>query len=115
MFKRLLVPLALAGLLVSGQALADPVLKVTEPANGATVGPVKTVKLTYTEPVSLLSMELRHDGKKRRVDVSRVTAAMTLSVRVKAKKPGEYSVQWSGISRTGGHLVSGKLTFTVSE
>ena len=114
MFKHLLLPLAVAGMIVSTQASAKVSLDRTVPGDGDTVGPVKEISMRFTGTVTLLTMTVVHDHQKQRLDVGRVKSAMTLKVPVKATAEGPYTVQWSAITRVGGQFMSGTFRFTVA-
>ena len=114
MFKHLLLPLAVAGMIVSTQASAKVSLDRTFPADGATVPPLKEVSMRFTGTVTLLTLTVVHDRKKQRLDVGRVKSAMTLKVPVKATAEGSYTVEWSAITRVGGQFMSGAFRFTVA-
>jgi len=114
MFKHLLLPLAMAGMIISTQASAKAALDRTFPADGATVASVKEISMRFTGTVTPLTITVIHDHKKRRLDVGRVKSSMTLKVPVKATEEGLYTVQWSAITRVGGQFLSGAFRFTVA-
>jgi methionine-rich copper-binding protein CopC len=117
MLKRILVPLVFVGLAISAPAYALRGVELTNstPTEGQTVSDLKEISLSFNEPVQLIKMNLYHDGKRRKLDVSRVRNAMTLKVPLHDLKPGQYSVQYSGMTRSSGKLVAGTLNFTVAD
>ncbi len=114
MLRRLLIVFALVGVIAPAQAFAKVSLSRTLPADGATVGPLKKITLVFSGPVTLMSVSIKHDGKKRRLDASRSQNPMNFSIPVKAETPGEYTVQWTALTRYGGKLLAGGFSFTVS-
>ena len=116
MLKRILVPLVFVGLVAAAPAYALRGVELTNssPTQGETVSDLHEISLSFSEPVQLLKMNLLHEGKRKRLDVSRVRNAMTLRVPLDDLQPGQYSVQYSGMTRSSGKLVAGTLSFTVS-
>jgi methionine-rich copper-binding protein CopC len=114
--KRILVPLVFVGLVAAAPAYALRGVELTNssPTQGETVSDLHEISLSFSEPVQLLKMNLLHEGKRKRLDVSRVRNAMTLRVPLDDLQPGQYSVQYSGMTRSSGKLVAGTLSFTVS-
>ena len=114
MFKRLFAPLVMAGLIMSGQALAHAKLEKTEPADGSTVSSPKTVMLTFGDPVVITALKVTHDGKTMELKSGGNTPSSTITAPLATMTPGQYSVFWSAVSEEDGHAMKGTFSFTVT-
>lgn len=103
-----------AALLLVAPASAHSLLESSVPADGATVTEPKTVKLTFSDAVRLVTVKLTA----RDVDVSlpvdrSAAAAKTFSVPLEALAPAKYEVQWTAAADDG-HVMTGTFAFTVA-
>ena len=114
--KYMRTALALVLLGISGLVLAHTHLVKSDPADGATVkqAPAKFV-LTFAEPAKLTMLSLQKDAEPaQKLTPLPTTAAAEISIAAPSLKSGKYVLSWRALSDDG-HVMPGKLSFTVSE
>jgi len=85
------------------------------PGDGSTltVSPPKFV-LSFTEPAKLTALSLQKDAEPaKKIRPLPTTPAAEISVPAPALAPGKYVLTWRVVSDDG-HVMPGKLTFTVA-
>lgn len=115
--QRLLVLLiAVFVVILSDTAEAHARLVSANPSNGSTVGPVRTISLTFSErfavPFSTVEVE---DGRGRGIALTKTVSedGRTLGGAFAAPLPtGTYRVTWA-IAAADGHRMTGNYSFTV--
>jgi copper transport protein len=98
----------------SALAFAHTHLVKAEPADGSTVtvAPPKFV-LTFAEPAKLTALSLQKDPEPaKKVGPLPTTPAAEISIPAPRMAPGKYVLSWRAVSDDG-HVMPGKLTFTV--
>jgi methionine-rich copper-binding protein CopC len=113
-FMRTVCALVLMG--CSGWVCAHTHLVKSDPANGATVttAPTKFV-LTFAEPAKLTLLSLQKDAEPaRKLGPLPTTATAEISLPAPQLKAGKYVLSWRALSDDG-HVMPGKLSFTVAQ
>jgi methionine-rich copper-binding protein CopC len=111
MTRRFLMVLSLLGAATAAQAHAH--LEEATPADKSRVAAPAAVELKFNEDVKLTSLTLQH-GKESAQPLKPLPdkASATLSVPLPALAAGDYVVAWR-VASDDGHVMSGKLDFTV--
>lgn len=111
----LLIATGIAGICMSGLALAHAMLESSSPANHARLRAApKTFELTFGHPVKLTRLKLIGGGLDMPFELDPATAAAkSISVALPALSPASYQVQWSALA-TDGHAMTGRLEFSIS-
>ena len=112
-----IVMISLASLLALGTAnlYAHTALKASQPAAGTVVNMApEELKLTFTEPVRLVKVEILHMGEHALETGFKPTteAKAEFAVAMPLLSPAGYTVNWSAIGDDG-HTVSNSFAFTV--
>jgi len=103
---------ALAGLIFVAPAWAHSVLKSSAPANGATVTDPKTVELTFSDAVRLVTLKLSAKDNEIALPVDKsAAAAKSFSLPLPVLEPAKYEVKWTA-SAQDGHVMTGSFSFT---
>ena len=111
MFRRILVLLSLIGAATVAHAHAH--LLGSSPGDKTRVAPPAAVELKFNEAVKLTALTLqRGKDKAQALKPLPARANATLSVPLPALAAGEYVVEWR-VAGDDGHIMSGKLAFTV--
>jgi len=102
---------------LGGEALAHSKLKVSVPANGATVrSDFKEARLDFLEPIeaALSHFDLVDANGKRlmRAEGAQACTGKICKFAVEPLKPGAYRIDYHILSADG-HVVEGKIPFTV--
>ena len=111
-----LLPLLAAALalLLAAPAFAHSTLEKSIPADGATVSAPKTLELTFTKDLRLVTVRLVADGYDKALEVDRAApAGTTFSLPLPSLEPAKYTVKWRA-SATDGHIMTGSFAFTVA-
>lgn len=104
---------ALASLLFIAPAWAHSVLKSSVPADGATVTDPKTMELTFSDTVKLVTLKLTANGNDTVLPVDKsAAAAKSFSLQLPALEPAKYEVKWTA-SAQDGHVMTGSFSFTL--
>ncbi|EAU39754.1 hypothetical protein FP2506_00030 [Fulvimarina pelagi HTCC2506] len=113
--KRLILTTAFASL-VCGGALAHSKQETTEPADGATVGTVEEVVLSFDKPMRITRISLEGASGPIELTSEKGTDATTRYVATPGDplESGAYSVEWRGMS-SDGHPMQGDFSFDVSQ
>jgi copper transport protein len=109
---RMTFALALMG--CTALAFAHTHLVKADPADGSTVkaAPTKFV-LTFTEPAKLTALSLQKDAEPaKKVGPLPTAASAEISIPAPPLSAGKYTLSWRVVSDDG-HVMPGKLTFTV--
>ena len=105
---------ALSLMLAAGPAHAHATLLNSIPANGATVSEPKTLTLTFTSELRLVTVRLTADGFDEALDVDRSAAAAKIfSIPLPALGAAKYTVKWRAAAADG-HIMTGSFAFTVA-
>lgn len=103
---------ALAALLFVAPALAHSALESSVPANGATVTDPKTMTLTFSDAVRLVTLKLTANEADIVLPVDKsAAAAKTFSLPLPSLAPAQYKVKWTA-SANDGHVMTGSFSFT---
>ncbi len=114
MQKTLVIISVVAGLLIAAQAQAHSELASSIPAGGSTVVAPKTITLTFTRELRLVTLKLIGENSDEALAVDRSAPAGKLfSVPLPAIAPGSYEVKWRAAA-TDGHFMRGSFSFTVA-
>jgi hypothetical protein len=114
MFKVFVLAVAAIGLIFAGPAQAHSVLESSIPADGTTVTEPKTVSLTFTRAVRLVTLKLIAKDVDTSLPVDRsAPAAKSFSAPLPTVAPGAYEVKWTASARDG-HIMTGSFSFTVA-
>jgi copper transport protein len=98
----------------SALAFAHARLVKADPADGSTVkaAPTKFV-LTFGEPAKLTALSLQKDAEPaKKIGPLPAAASAEISVPAPKMEPGKYVLSWRVVGDDG-HVLPGKLTFTV--
>jgi methionine-rich copper-binding protein CopC len=115
MVKPWLPAVAVAAMILAGQAFAHAKLLGTNPSAGAQleVAP-ESLTLNFNEDARLAVLTLTAGGKVIPVTVDRsAPAAPRIRVALPVLAPGTYQVQWSVLSPTDGHVTRGTFAFSI--
>ena len=109
------LPVALAGMILTGPVFAHAKLRSTIPAPDARLQAApKSLTLSFNESVRLAVLTLRTGGKDIPVTVDRnAPAAAQVNVALPPLAAGQYVVQWSALSVDDGHVSKGTFAFAV--
>jgi len=96
-------------------ASAHSTLTTTNPANGATVAAPKTLSLTFSQDLRLVSLRLTADNADDvMLPVDRAAAAAkAFTFPLPALAPATYTVRWTASAKDG-HVMKGKFAFNVA-
>jgi methionine-rich copper-binding protein CopC len=111
-FARIACALLLVG--ASAFAFAHAKLLKSDPVEGATVKAAPTqFVLTFGEPAKLTTLTLQKGAEPaQKIGPLPTEAAAKISVPAPKLEPGKYVLAWRAVGDDG-HVVPGKLTFTV--
>ena len=113
---RALAAAALVALLTSASALAHSKSETTTPADGATVEAVEALEMRFDGPMRIIRVTLTGGGGE--IEIERETGMEPVTefraVPESDLGPGEYEVEWRGMSADG-HPMQGGFGFTVAE
>lgn len=99
---------------LAAPASAHATLESSSPAAGATVTEPKTLSLTYTKAVRLMTLKLIGKEVDVALEVDRsAPAGRSFSAPLPAVTPGDYEVKWAATGRDG-HVMTGSFSFTVA-
>lgn len=99
---------------LAGFAQAHTHLTAASPAEGSTVKAAERIVLSFSEAARLTALSIqREGGSEQKVSALPSAVAKDLSVTAPPLAPGHYTVSWRVVSNDG-HVMSGKLHFTVS-
>lgn len=102
---------AVAALLFVAPVLAHSALESSVPANGATVTDPKTMTLTFSDAVRLVTVKLTGKDADIALAVDKsAAAAKTFSLSLPALAPGTYEVKWTA-GADDGHVMTGAFSF----
>lgn len=115
MTRYLLLIIGAVGLALAGPAVAHSPLEKAEPADGTTVAvPPETLTLEFRDAVILTALSLKRRGEEIPVNrESRSDAETAYSIPLPPLSPGDYTVDWRALSEGDGHVMTGRLSFTV--
>jgi hypothetical protein len=114
MQKILVILSVVAGLLIAAQAQAHSELASSIPAGGSTVVAPKTITLTFTRELRLVTLRLVAEGVDEALAVDRSAPPGTLfAVPLPAVRPGAYTVKWRAVAADG-HIMRGSFSFAVA-
>ena len=114
MFKTIALVVTAMGLFLAAPAQAHSVLESSIPANGTTVTEPKSISLTFTRAVRLVTLKLVAKDVDTSLPVDRsAPAAKSFSAPLPAVAPGTYEVKWTASARDG-HIMTGSFSFTVA-
>lgn len=114
MSKIFAVLAAVVGLMFATSAFAHSALKSSTPADGATVTDVKTLLLTFSAELRLVTVKITGNGVDESLPVDRDAAPATSYSLALPKLPaGTVDVKWTAAAPDG-HVMTGSLSFTVS-
>jgi len=102
-------------LLVSAAAFGHARLVGTQPAAGAqlTESPA-SLTLTFNENVRLAVLKLVAAGRAVPLNVDRAAApAQEIRIALPPLAAGTYSVEWSALTQSDGHVIKGAYSFVV--
>lgn len=102
---------ALVLLLPGAAGWADTVLVSSNPADGSTVAPPRSVVLTFGDPITSATVEVTGPGGSVAGQASVAGATVTRSVSTLS--PGRYTVAYRVVAADG-HPVRGGISFTVT-
>jgi methionine-rich copper-binding protein CopC len=103
---------ALAGVLFLAPAWAHSALESSVPANGSTVTDPKTITLTFSDAVRLVTLKLKAADAEVVVPVDKsAAAAKSFSLPLPSLKPAKYEAKWTA-SADDGHVMTGSFSFT---
>jgi len=113
-----LVSASLIGLVVAGVAAADADFVSSDPKDKATISaePVKPIVLTFSEALGSGSRADIAGPGNAKVGTATVDSSSNKRLRFVPDAPlpaGGYTIAWTSIA-TDGHVLRGKLTFTVA-
>lgn len=98
------------------EASAHSKSEVTTPADGTTVTSVDTIEIRFDAPMRVTAISLAGDSGD--IDLERETGMEPTEAFLAhpsgALEPGEYRVEWRGLSADG-HPMQGAFSFTVEE
>lgn len=101
------------GLLFAAPAQAHSTLASSIPADGSTVSEPKTVTMTFTRELRLVTVRLTSDDFDEALTVDRAAPpGKSFSVPLPAVAPATYKVKWRAAA-TDGHFMTGVFSFTV--
>lgn len=100
---------------VSALTVAHTHLVKAVPANGSTVHPpLPQFVLTFAEPAKLTTLSLQKDAEPaRKLGPLPTAAAAQISIPAPSLAAGKYVLSWRAASDDG-HVMPGKVTFTVA-
>lgn len=102
------------GLLFAAPAQAHSTLASSIPADGSTVSEPKTLTLTFTRDLRLVTVKLVAENVDESLTVDRsAPPAKSFSVPLPAVAPATYTVKWRAAA-TDGHIMTGSFSFTVA-
>ena len=103
-------------LALGGAATAHSRSETTVPADGATVKAVGTIEMRFDAPMRVTAVKLLRSGDEVAIDRETGMVAVKAFRAVPAADlaPGEYEVEWRGLSDDG-HVMQGSFGFTVAE
>ena len=107
---------ALLAAALSGPAFAHTHLKAAVPADGSTVKAAPaTFALTFSEPARLTALTMQKDGGAEQ-KITGLPAAAGTEATIAAPKlgNGRYTLNYRVVSADG-HVMSGKISFTVDD
>ncbi len=103
------------GLLFAAPAQAHSNLASSIPADGSTVSEPKTLTMTFTRDLRLVTVRLTSDDFDEALTVDRAApSGRTFSVPLPAVVPGTYKVKWRAAATADGHIMTGTFSFTVA-
>lgn len=101
-------------LLAAAPAQAHSKLASSIPADGSTVSEPKTVTMTFTRDLRLVTVRLTSENFDEALTVDRAAATGTsFSLALPAIVPGTYKVKWRAAATEDGHIMTGTFSFTV--
>lgn len=102
------------GLLLAAPAQAHSTLASSIPADGSTVSEPKTISLTFTRELRLVTVKLVGNDVDESLTVDRsAPLGKAFSVPLPAVAPGTYKVNWRAAAADG-HIMTGSISFTVA-
>jgi len=105
---------AVIGLMFATSAFAHSELKSSMPADGATVTDAKTLLLTFSAELRLVTVKITGNGVDESLPVDRDAApATSYSLPLPTLPAGSFDVKWTAAAPDG-HVMTGSLSFTVS-
>lgn len=104
---------SLALLLLAGVASAHTHLKTSVPAEGSSVKAPEEITLSFSAAAQVTALTIQKEGEAERKLTPPVAAADHVAVNPGKLTPGKYTVSWRTVSGDG-HVMSGKLHFTVT-
>jgi methionine-rich copper-binding protein CopC len=109
------LPAILLAALTPLAAQAHSHLKESTPAEGSTVKAPESIMLMFSEAAKVTALTIQKDGDKEQ-KLSPLPTEASAHVMVPAPKlmPGKYTVSYRVVSDDG-HVMGGKLHFTVSD
>jgi copper resistance protein C len=112
MNRRLLLSISLLAVCLG--AAAHTAVKGAKPADGATLdSSPASIEITFEHPVQMTSISVvAEKAAERKVTFTPTTAATTFTVDKPALTAGHNEVHWKALSKDG-HVVTGKLTYTI--
>jgi copper resistance protein C len=110
MLRYFMTPVAALFLVVP--AWAHSALESSIPANGTTVTDPKTMTLTFSDAVRLVTLKLTGKDAEIVVPIDKsAAAAKTFSLPLPALAPTKYEVKWTAAADDG-HVMTGSFSFT---
>lgn len=112
MNRRLLICIAL--LSTAFAASAHTALKSAKPADGAVLDrSPPSIEITFEHAVQMTSVSVVAEGAaERKLTFAPATGGMVITVENPGLVVGHNEIHWKALSKDG-HVVSGKLTYTV--
>lgn len=102
------------GLLFAAPAQAHSNLASSVPADKSTVSEPKTITMTFTRDLRLVTVRLTSEDFDEALTVDRAAPfGRTFSVPLPAVGPGTYKVKWRAAAADG-HIMTGTFSFTVA-
>jgi methionine-rich copper-binding protein CopC len=102
------------GLLFAAPAQAHSNLASSVPADGSTVSEPKTLTMSFTRELRLVTVRLTSEDFDEALTVDRAAPpGKSFSVPLPAIAPATYKVKWRAAA-TDGHIMTGAFSFTVA-
>ena len=115
MSKILQISFLLIALAVCSLAFAHAKLRSSTPADHSTLtDPPKSLTLVFNEEVQLAILKVTTGATEIPIRIdSKSKAASSVTVALPRLEPGNYQVTWSALSPSDGHIMKGRLGFSV--
>lgn len=116
MLKQAILALALGGAIMAGPCMAHAKLQSSSPARDAQLAaPPKALTLTFNEAAQVAVLKLTSGGKEISIPVDKnAKASPSFTFPLPALAPGSYTVQWTAMAASDGHVTKGSFVFSIT-